>query len=912
MQGALQVGRVGIGIGISPESVPGQRVTAAIHKEDIGIIIEFRAQAHTHGAANLLYLGFRHSNQRTGLDLDIREECAVFRSHTAAGDAVLHHHMLVTGCGGRVYSGAGRGVRPGNAPGIGPAGIRSQLSGIQTHRHGAEAAAVVQGLTGKSRVNGLHDLFPQPGGGVAGDTGENDLLRLVVAAPNRGGIVVRIAAEPAVLIAGGGAGLSGNVLPLDLGRRAGTALHRLIQAVVDIIDGPVTEDLLGFLGVIQDNVTLVVVYLGIGPGLPVHAVVGKGGVGRCHLPHGSTHGQRAQSKGRLGNIGHDLAVGSLIAVRQIAEAEFILGKIIAVLGADLVQCAHRDGVHGPDDAAEDRPGIIVYPVVVPGERAAIVAVRQIHNDGSRADVSGFKGGGIHGNGLHGGTGLKLRLGRLVVGKEISLLSHTAGQGHHITGGIVNNHDSGLELLGTPGGRDFIEIRVYLVHLVLHIHIQGGINMVATLLDLLQVGVAKLLAHFVPLKTVLGRQVGGNVNDHRVHEPGIHMLRSIEGDRGLAAAFRAEIAVSFMGIGLYRTAVAAGVAYRPAVFSGDAVLEDHLLAHCLLVFLLGQIALLLHFVQNAELAVAVSPRAVPFLPLVHIDAGGIGVKHGGVVGDTDKAGAFRHGQVLQLLAEVGRRRALDAEAALAQIDLVQVPLHDQVLIILPFKHLGAEDLHDLSLNGYALFFGHVLDQLLGNGGAAELGVAAKEHIGTGLDGGDPVHALVLIKPFVLDGNGGIDQSLGDLIQGSRLPVRGGINLLQKLNISAAVHIINKGGLVHVVTIDGPVRRRGKDVLLQIHAQGSHKDNAADDQDQRHRNGSADGDFKSRQRNRKDSVQELDNPVGIPLLPGLFDPLSVFLFICHWDTSDSPADAGKNHCALEIARTAQSRSYNYSIF
>ena len=373
-----------------------------------------------------------------------------------------------------------------------------------------------------------------------------------------------------------------------------------------------------------------------------------------------------------------------------------------------------------------------------------------------------------------------------------------------------------------------------------------------------------------------------------------MLGGIEGDRGLAAALRAEIAVSFMGIGLYRAPVAAGITHRPAVFIGDAVLEDHLLVHCLLVFLLGQVALLLHFVQDAELAVAVPPRAVPFLPLVHIDTGGVGVKHGGVVGDADKAGTFRHGQVLQFLAEVGRRRALDTEAALAQIDLVQIPLHDQVLIIFPLKHLGTENLHDLSLNGNALFLGHVLDQLLGNGGAAELGVAAKEHIGTGFDGGDPVHALVLIKPLILDGNGGIDQGLGNLVQGSRLPVRGGINLLQKLNISAAVHIVNKGGLVHVITVNGPVRRFGKDIILQIHAQGSHKHNAADDQNQRDRNGGADSDFKSRQRNRKDSVQELDNPVGIPLLPGLFDPLSVFLFICHWDTSDSPADTGKNHC------------------
>ena len=139
--------------------------------------------------------------------------------------------------------------------------------------------------------------------------------------------------------------------------------------------------------------------------------------------------------------------------------------------------------------------------------------------------------------------------------------------------------------------------------------------------------------------------------------------------------------------------------------------------------------------------------------------------------------------------------------------------------------------------------------------------------------------MLIKALVLNGHRGIDQVLRDLVQSGNLPVRGGINLLQLLNIAVAVHIIKEGGLFQIVVINRPIRSFLQDIVLQIIPQGAHKDHAADQQNQRNRQRRANGDLHHRQCRAAQGIEGLQRPVGIPLLPQLLSPFLFGIFICH---------------------------------
>ena len=358
-----------------------------------------------------------------------------------------------------------------------------------------------------------------------------------------------------------------------------------------------------------------------------------------------------------------------------------------------------------------------------------------------------------------------------------------------------------------------------------------------------------------------------------------MLGGVLADGSLIAAPGAEIQVALAGIGAHRAAVAAVVAHRPAVGLVDAVLEYQGLIVGGDILLVRQVALVQHLAQDAFLAVAVALLAVAHLALVHIHAGGVGVEQRGVIGNADQAGTLRHGQALQLLAEVSGGGGLDAIAPLAQVDAVEVLLHNDVFVVFLFQQLRAENLHHLSLHGDALFIGGILDQLLRDGGAAELGVAAKEHIGAGLHGGDPVHALMLVKPLVLDGDGGIHQRLGDLIPGGGLAVGGGINLLKQLDIAVAVYVVHVGGLFDIVILIRPVLGLLQNVVLKIFRQCAHKHHAADQADQQHRRRRADGDLGGGKHRGAGGINQLYRPVRIPFLADFFPSSIVLFLICH---------------------------------
>ena len=242
--------------------------------------------------------------------------------------------MLVTVFRRRILRVAVHGSHSGTPPDIRGAGGCSQLAGIQTDGHALEARAAVEGLGGQAIMDGLHDHFPQSCGGISVVAGQVDLLRLVVAAPDGGGVIARVAAEPAVPVAGCGTGLARDVLSREDGRTAGAVVGRVIQAVVHILHGLLPQNLAVVLGIVQNDLAIGVVDLCIGSGLPVDAVVGEGGIGRAHLPHGRTHCQRAQSQRGYAHVGQTLAVGQGVAAGQGILAEVVFCEAVAIVRAD--------------------------------------------------------------------------------------------------------------------------------------------------------------------------------------------------------------------------------------------------------------------------------------------------------------------------------------------------------------------------------------------------------------------------------------------------------------------------------------------------------------------------------------------------------------------------------------------------
>ena len=127
----------------------------------------------------------------------------------------------------------------------------------------------------------------------------------------------------------------------------------------------------------------------------------------------------------------------------------------------------------------------------------------------------------------------------------------------------------------------------------------------------------------------------------------------------------------------------------------------------------------------------------------------------------------------------------------------------------------------------------------NGGAAELLVSAEEHIETGLDGGDPVHTLMLVKPLILNRHSRVHHGFGNFIQRGPLAVGGGVDLLELLDIAALVYIIYKGSSFQIIVLHGPVPGFRENVILKIITQRTGEYRPADQKNQQNGSGSANG-------------------------------------------------------------------------
>ena len=124
--------------------------------------------------------------------------------------------------------------------------------------------------------------------------------------------------------------------------------------------------------------------------------------------------------------------------------------------------------------------------------------------------------------------------------------------------------------------------------------------------------------------------------------------------------------------------------------------------------------------------------------------------------------------------------------------------------------------------------------------------------------------MLVKALVLDGDGRMDQALGDLIQSSPLAVGAGVDLFVFLDLAVFIHIINEGGLIQteVLLVEGHI---GDHILLQIFGGGARHDNAADHGDQAHGDHAANGDLRHGQRRTHGAAKQLQQRRNLPFLP-----------------------------------------------
>ena len=175
----------------------------------------------------------------------------------------------------------------------------------------------------------------------------------------------------------------------------------------------------------------------------------------------------------------------------------------------------------------------------------------------------------------------------------------------------------------------------------------------------------------------------------------------------------------------------------------------LFGHGLVVLCLCDISLLQHLTQNPLPAFPVVFLVIKQFPL------------GRVLGNSNQRSAFRNAQLADILAEIQVGRSLYAIRIPAQMDRIEVRLHNLVFRIGLFQTQRPEYFLDFPLNAEILFPCNVFNQLLGNRRAALR--ASLEKVSHGrIQRAFPVHALMLFKPSVLTGDCSIDQMIRNIL------------------------------------------------------------------------------------------------------------------------------------------------------
>ena len=639
-------------------------------------------------------------------------------------------------------------------------------------------------------VEGGHDGLPHQRRGIEVDD-RADLLGIVEAAPDRGRVPGREAAEPAVAVAGGGTRLARAGHAGHLGGRAGAVLTGVLQHADHIPGGVGIHGGVGLLGVVENHAALAVHDLGIGSALAVDAAVREGGVGRGHLPHGQTVGQLAHAERGQGNVGEGSAV-DLLGLHQPVEHEVLLGKGEALFRGHVRENLDRDGVQRLGDAVvDDHPAGVAAGLVLGPVPAVDLRIGGILIGRARGDDPHGKGRTVDRERLDGGARRQTALRGAVQGQVALLLPHAAGHGDDVAGLVIDDDNGGLHLLRGIRGRDVCRIGVDCVHLGLGLQVDGGIDDEAAGRD--------HLAGSLGAELQLGCKVPRHVADDLILKVGV-IVGFLDVELILMLADRAEVVVAVLGI-LVDLTLKIAFGADEGLVGQDQALELQLLVADGVIVLVLDIALLVHLLKDGQRALFV---------VLRVD---IRIVERGVVGDADDAGAFLGRELIELLAEVDVRGALDAVGALAQEDRIEIPFQDLFLGVMLFKIQGAIDLHQLAADRDLLVLAQVLDELLRDRGAAVSG-AADEHIGRGRERSHPVHAVMLPEALILDGDGGVDQVGRDLVIGDPDSVLHGKELTQLLILAGLwVFCVDEGGLIQLLALQRVMRLR-LDILIQI--------------------------------------------------------------------------------------------------
>lgn len=134
--------------------------------------------------------------------------------------------------------------------------------------------------------------------------------------------------------------------------------------------------------------------------------------------------------------------------------------------------------------------------------------------------------------------------------------------------------------------------------------------------------------------------------------------------------------------------------------------------------------------------------------------------GGVLGDGNQRSSLRRSQIRNIFSEIEIRGGLYTVLSVAERNGIEIDLENLILGIILFQIDRAEDFPDLSADVKFLVVCDVFNDLLGDGGSAEIvGGKRIEVVDRRHDGALEIDARVLPKAFVLDRNRRILDGLG---------------------------------------------------------------------------------------------------------------------------------------------------------
>ena len=524
----------------------------------------------------------------------------------------------------------------------------------------------------------------------------------IVAGPHASHRIGGAAHKPGVPVVIGGAGLAVDLPAGNGSPPAGAvlAVDRLFQELVHNSGVLAGKDLLRYVvGVVQDAVAVVVVDIIIGIGFVVLAAVAENLIGGGDFPDGHAAVEAADGHGR------QLRAVSLGV--QVLEVEFFRQEVIDIGGAYQIGQLYSRRVLGLADGLGYRHGAFRFPAGVVGAGLAgakVVFKIFVLEEGGIVDHAHVHGGAVYADGLNGGTGLALGVGGIAEPQVAGFLFPGAHSGQY-PAAVVHHHKAGLDVFI---GAVVVLVGVFLFGNFLDLRIHSAVDFQAAVIEHI------LGPVFIDVIGLL--QVGDDVVIQGLDIPVPH--------RG---------AVFLLAFGFL------AVAHKLHVFG---------FFHGLVVFVLSDFPLVIHFPQHYLLALLV------------VFGVNQGVIPGGVLGNAGNGGTFGNIALADVLAEIELGCCLHAVAAAAKADDIQIRLQDLILGVFILQLQGHKDFPHLAQQAHLVFAGDVLDQLLGDSGTAAA-VLAGEQLEHRAEGGGPVHTVVLSEALVLNGHNGVLHGLGDV-------------------------------------------------------------------------------------------------------------------------------------------------------